>query len=256
MIPKIIHYCWFGKGPMPILAKHCIKSWEKHMPDYQIKQWNEDNFDINCCQYISDAYKRKKYAFVSDYVRFYVLYQHGGIYLDTDVELLKSLDEILANGAFMGCENSAVVGGKHVRLNVAPGLGIGAEAGSPFFKEMIDMYNELSFFKEDGSMNLQTVVAYTSDRLRLYGLIDEDAIQEVCGIKIYPKEYFCPIDSKTRRKHVTPNTISIHYFAGSWVEDPPMIRFRKWLLHTFGESFYNGLRRIKLWVFPKPWGWK
>lgn len=251
MIPKIIHYCWFGKAPLPKLAEHCIKSWERYLPDYQIKQWNEDNFDVNCCQYISDAYKEKKYAFVSDYVRFYVLYQQGGIYLDTDVEIIRPMTDILEKGAFMGCQNMAAEG-----LIVAPGLGIGAEAGLLFYKEMIDYYKKLSFYKEDGSLNLQTIVTYTTEKFREHGLVDEDVIQLVCGIRIYPKEYFCPIDYRTRKRHITDHTVSIHYFAGSWVENSPMITFRAWLLHTFGESFYNGLRRVKLWFFPKPWEWK
>ena len=226
------------------------------MPDYKIKLWNERNFDVNCCQYTAEAYKEKKFAFVSDYVRYYVIYQHGGIYLDTDVELLKPLDDILSKGPFMGCENLAIEGEYVNRLNVAPGLGIGAEAGLAFYKEMIDLYHGLSFYKNDGSRNLHTVVYYTSEKLRKHGLVDKDDIQEVCGIRVYPKEYFCPIDTRTRERVITPNTYSIHYFSGSWVEDPPMIAFRKWLRRSLGESFYNNIRRVKLLVFPKPWEWK
>ena len=253
MIPKVIHYCWFGRGPLPKLAKRCIQSWEKFLPEYQIKQWNEDNFDINCCQYVAEAYREKKYAFVSDFVRFHVLYEEGGIYFDTDVEVIKSFDSILGNGAFMGCENSVAKG---ETLRVAPGLGIGAEPGLPFFKEMIDMYKGQSFYKEDGSMNLITIVSYTSNNLRTHGLIDKDIIQTICGITIYPKDYFCPMDNRTHKIVITPKTVSIHYYAGSWIDDSPNITFRKWLLRTFGESFYNGVRRIKLLVFPKPWEWK
>ena len=104
MIPKIIHYCWFGGNPLPELAIKCIESWKKYLPDYEIKEWNESNFDINCCAYVREAYEAKKWAFVSDYARFWILYQHGGLYFDTDVELIKSIDDLIVKGAFMGCE--------------------------------------------------------------------------------------------------------------------------------------------------------
>ena len=107
MIPKVIHYCWFGRNPLPPLAVKCIESWKKFLPGYEIKEWNEDNFDVNIIPYIQEAYEARKYAFVSDYARFYILYHHGGIYFDTDVEVIKSIDDIIERGAFMGCENEA-----------------------------------------------------------------------------------------------------------------------------------------------------
>ena len=221
------------------------------MPGYQIKLWNEDNFDVNCCQYTADAYKEKKYAFVSDYVRFYVIYQQGGIYLDTDVELIKPLDKILKDGPFMGRESMA---DKDV-FDVAPGLGIGAEADMSFYKEMIDLYNGISFYNNDGSLNLKTVVSYTTEKFKEHGLYDVDSIIEVCGIKIYPKDYFCPIDYKTRKRHFTTNTVSIHHYVGSWIDKPLLISFRNWLLRILGETTYNRLRYAKLLIMPKPWKW-
>lgn len=104
MIPKIIHYCWFGRGPLPELAQKCIASWKKYLPDYEIKEWNEDNFDVNIIPYTAEAYQAKKYAFVSDYARFWIMYHYGGIYFDTDVEVIRPMDDIVANGNFMGFE--------------------------------------------------------------------------------------------------------------------------------------------------------
>ena len=120
MIPKVIHYCWFGGNPLPASAKKCIASWRKYLPDYEIKEWNESNFDVNIIPYTAEAYKAKKYAFVSDYARFWILYKYGGLYFDTDVEVIKNMDDIIAKGAFMGCENEAKPGGGHAPIGVAP----------------------------------------------------------------------------------------------------------------------------------------
>ena len=115
MIPKVIHYCWFGRNPLPPFAVKCIESWKKFLPGYEIKEWNEDNFDVNIIPYTQEAYEARKYAFVSDYARFYILYHHGGIYFDTDVEVIKSIDDIIERGAFMGCENEAKPGATALR---------------------------------------------------------------------------------------------------------------------------------------------
>lgn len=241
MIPKIIHYCWFGRNPLPNDALRCIESWKKYCPDYKIIEWNEYNFDINQCQYIADAYKEKKYAFVSDYVRFYILYKQGGIYLDTDVELIKSIDSVRERGPFFGCENTAIEGKRKFQLRVAPGLAMGAEAGNPFYKEMIDFYNSQNFYIE-GSLNLITIVQYTSDKLRAHGMIDEDKIQEVCGITIYPKDYFCPIDH-VNDMNITENTISIHHYAGSWLPKREKLKAR--LIKLLGSKIWNIVLKIR-----------
>ena len=127
MIPKVIHYCWFGGNPLPASAKKCIASWRKYLPDYEIKEWNESNFDVNIIPYTAEAYKAKKYAFVSDYARFWIFYKYGGLYFDTDVEVIKNMDDIIAKGPFMGCENEAKAGATPVQLGVAPGLGLYGE---------------------------------------------------------------------------------------------------------------------------------
>ena len=148
MIPKTIHYCWFGGNPLPKLAMKCINSWKKYFPDYTIIEWNEHNYDISKIPYIAEAYKAKKYAFVSDYARFDILYQCGGLYFDTDVEVIKPFDDILSHGPFMGCE----IDGGEKEINVAPGLGIAASPGLGIYKHIIDFYATQHFLKDDGSI--------------------------------------------------------------------------------------------------------
>lgn len=208
MIPKTIHYCWFGKKPLPPLAKECIESWRKYCPDFEIVQWNEVNFDINCIVYVKQAYEAQKYAFVSDYARFFILYHHGGIYMDTDVELLKPLDNFLSNQMFAGFEND---------LAVAPGLIMGSRAKAELIKELMDSYRDRVFMNDDGTQNTQTVVKYTTDILVNHGLVQDGSMQNIGGMVVYPKEYFCPLDYRTNKLKMTHNTYSIHHFAGSWV---------------------------------------
>lgn len=130
MIPKIIHYCWFGRNPLPELAQKCIASWKKYLPDYEIKEWNEDNFDVNIIPYTAEAYAQKKYAFVSDYARFWILHKYGGIYFDTDVEVIRPIDDIIARGNFMGFETDPnPAKGDASEGSVAPGLGLGVAPG-------------------------------------------------------------------------------------------------------------------------------
>lgn len=223
MIPRIIHYCWFGHNPLPDMAKKCIASWKKYCPDYDIKEWNESNFDVNCCAYVKEAYEAKKWAFVSDYARFKILYEQGGVYFDTDVELIRPLDEILTKGGFMGIE-------KHEKtVAVNPGLGLAVAPGTGIYYELMNAYHERHFKNEDGSLNLKTVVEYTTECLRKHGLKDENQIQEVAGIYVYPKEYFNPCDMDTGKIIITDKTVSIHHYAASWVDD--YSRFRGKVYH-------------------------
>lgn len=213
MIPKVIHYCWFGKNPLPPLAIKCIESWKKYLPDYEIKEWNEDNFDVNIIPYTKEAYEVKKYAFVSDYARFWILYKYGGLYFDTDVEVIKPMDDIIARGAFMGCEKEADY---RESVAVAPGLGLGVIPGLALYKEMLDLYESLHFVKPSGGLNLKTVVTYTTEILCNHGLRNINEVQKCAGVWIYPKEYFCPINYDTKKKEITQNTRSIHHYAESW----------------------------------------
>lgn len=213
MIPKIIHYCWFGGKELPPLARKCIKSWMKYCPDYEIKRWDESNYNVKKIPYIAQAYEAKKYAFVSDYARFDILYQYGGIYFDTDVEVIKSFDEILKRGAFAGVEST-----EHPSRALNAGLGIASPAASPIYREILDSYRENLFLRKDGSMDLTTVVERVSGIFRRHGLTDRNEIQEVAGVTVYPAEYFCPYNYKTNSVNITKNTYSIHLYDGSWMD--------------------------------------
>lgn len=215
MIPKIIHYCWFGRNPLPPLAVKCIESWKKYLPDYEIKEWNEDNFDVNMIPYIREAYEARKYAFVSDYARFYILYHQGGLYFDTDVEVIRPMEDIIGRGAFMGCENEAKPGA--TAPAVAPGLGLGCNPGLGLYAEILGLYGGLQFKRADGGLNLKTVVEYTTELLSAKGLKNVNEVQQVADVWIYPKEYFCPMDYQTNEMNITENTRSIHHYAASWI---------------------------------------
>lgn len=245
MIPKVIHYCWFGHNPLPSLALKCIKSWIKYLPDYEIKEWNEDNFDINIIPFVKEAYKVKKYAFVSDYARFWILYHYGGIYFDTDVEIIRSLDDILSKGAFMGCEVDAL---EERGPLVAPGLGIATCPQNEIYKEILDFYNTIHFINEDGSHNLQTVVEYTTNILKKHGLTQKEGIQNCDGIYIYPKDYFCPKSYHDLKIHKTKNTVTIHHFAASWHTKEENKRHRR---QVFWKN-HPQLHRIYRWCYLKP----
>ena len=209
MIPKVIHYCWFGGNPLPKSAQKCIASWRKYLPDYEIKEWNESNFDVNIIPYTAEAYKAKKYAFVSDYARFWILYKYGGLYFDTDVEVIKNMDDIIAKGPFMGCENEAKAGATPTQLGVVPGLGL--------YGEILDIYKDKHYILPDGSYSSETVVTITTDLLCKYGLKNINDIQEVAGVLVYPKEYFCPKDWISGKITFTNFTYTIHHYDASWL---------------------------------------
>lgn len=215
MIPKVIHYCWFGRNSLPVSVKNCIDSWRKFLPDYEIKEWNEDNFDVNIIPYTKQAYEAKKYAFVSDYARFWILYHYGGLYFDTDVEVIKSFDNIVKRGAFMGIEKGAFLDGKPM---VNPGLGIGSETGHSFYEKMLHVYAHLEYLKADGTFDETTIVTYTTRELYNHGMIASDELQEVDGIWIYPADFFCPMDSTTGITTLTDRSVSIHHYDCSWMD--------------------------------------
>lgn len=208
MIPKIIHYCWFGGNPLPELAHKCIASWRKHLPDYEIKEWNENNFDVNNTNaYVREAYRAKKYAFVSDYVRLYALYQEGGIYMDTDVEVIKPLDRFLNHTAFSGFEDAA---------NVSTGI-IACEQNALWAKENLEYYKNKHFVKNNGDLDLTTNVQTITQYMIAKGLQQNNTYQDFPNlITIYPKEYFCPKSYRTGKVELTNNTYTIHHFAASW----------------------------------------
>lgn len=215
-IPKVIYYCWFGGNPLPPLAEKCIASWKKFLPDYEIKRWDESNFDVNIIPYTAQAYEEKKYAFVSDYARFWILYHYGGVYFDTDVEVIKPIDDIIEDGPFMGCENQSMTGEASQKLNVNPGLGLATIPKTPIFKELLDIYINLQFRKADGSLDTTTIVTYTSNFLSNKGLQNIPLTQTISGIKIYPKDFFCPMEYATGILDMTLNTRTIHHYSASW----------------------------------------
>lgn len=213
MIPKIIHYCWFGGTPLPNLAVKCIESWKQFFPDYEIKEWNENNFNVNMISYTAEAYAMKKYAFVSDYARFWILYQYGGLYFDTDVEVIKSMDDILNKGPFMGYEHNLTT--HYINGAINPGLGLSCVPNMPIVKAILEIYNRMHFCVND-NLNLKTIVAYTTEVFLDNGLEIKDGIQQCCGFTIYPPDYFNPLNEKTHVIEITENTRSIHHYMASW----------------------------------------
>ena len=216
MIPKIVHYCWFGRNPLPVSAQKCIASWRKFFPDYEIKEWNEDNIDVNIIPYTQQAYEAKKYAFVSDYARFWILYHEGGLYFDTDVEVIRPFDDILKRGAFMGLEIDGSKKGTKVAIN--PGLGLGAEAGLQIYHEILDSFTKLNFYDVDGGRNKYTMIPMVTDIFLRRGLLSNSHVQQICGITIYPQCYFNPYNSINGKLQLTSETHSIHWYSATWIE--------------------------------------
>lgn len=260
MIPKIIHYCWFGGNPLPESAKKCIASWRKFLPDYEIKEWNESNFDVNIIPYTAEAYKAKKYAFVSDYARFYILYKYGGLYFDTDVEVIRNMDDIIARGPFMGCEGEAKQSMNGSRdetttlgvasglgLGVNPGLGLGVTPGLGLYKEILDIYANKHFLNSNGLPTAdETVVTITTDLLCKRGMQCTNEIQDVDGIWIYPKEYFCPKDYTTGKLNITENSRTIHHYDATWLTWEQKMEKNFWNL--LGLKPHRVMWHIDRWI--------
>ena len=237
MIPRIIHYCWFGRNPLTNLALKCIASWEKMCPGYEFKLWNEDSFNIaeNC--YIEEAYKAKKWAFVSDYVRLKVLYDYGGVYMDTDVEVIKPLDQFLKHKAFSGFENE----------NWIPTGTMGAEKSNKWIEVLLDYYRDRHFILPDGSFDLTTnVVSITENTKRIYPLQLNGKYQDLGDVVFYPSDVFCAKSTIDGRVTVTKNTITIHHFAGSWASTKSR-RIRK-LNALIGKDNVDKLVKVKHFI--------
>jgi hypothetical protein len=206
MIPKIIHYCWFGKNTMPELARKCVVSWRFFCPDYEIIEWNENNFDINSNIYVKEAYRAKKWAFVSDYVRLWALVEYGGIYMDTDCELIKPIDEFLELEAVSGFEDPTRV----------PTALMGSKKDFEFFKLLLNKYENRKFAIMPGFYDLTTNVRIITQECVKRGLKLVNEKQTISGLTLFPTEYFCPKDFKTGLIKITKNTYAIHYFTTSW----------------------------------------
>ena len=236
MIPKIIHYCWFGRNPLPLEAQKCILSWQKHCSDYEIKEWNESNFDINSCRYVNEAYKAGKWAFITDYVRLYVMVNYGGVYMDTDVELIKPIDEFLKLRAFSGFEGNC---------SISTGI-MGCEKGFPLFAELLHDYDKRNFINEDGTYDLTTNVETITKICITHGLVMNNKFQTVDGFTLYPFDYFCAKDFTDGLVKATENTHAIHHFAGSWVNKSmrKSIKIARWFIKKFGYDLGYTLGRF------------
>lgn len=213
MIPKKIHYCWFGRGEKPALAKKCIASWRKFMPDYEIVEWSEDNFDVNYNAYTKMCYGQKKFAFLTDYLRLLIVEEQGGIYFDTDVEVLRSFDDFIDLPAFVGFENDRFVN---------TGEGFGAEPHNPAIQQMLRAYDPLL----DGAHGVRGCPKLNTEALRKLSLRLDGKAQTLPNVSVFPAEYFNPRNSVTGELTKTENTYSIHWYSASWLPWHKRLRSR------------------------------
>lgn len=209
MIPKTIHYCWFGRGEMPELAKECIASWRQHMPDWDYKLWNEDKFDVNQIPYTREAYAAKKYAFVSDYVRLWALFNEGGLYLDVDFMVYMSFDDLLHWKAFAGFEGS-----KHSPLMMGV---VASEPRGAWVKEQLEAYQGRHFVKTDGTLDLTTNVKFVTEIMRSNGFMTNGQEQDYKDLHVLPVDYFCPKQT-TGEYFRTKNTYCESVGVSSWAK--------------------------------------
>lgn len=208
MIPKKIHYCWFSGKAIPAQLQQYIGTWKTLCPDYEIIRWDESNYDIHKNAYMAAAYREKRWGFVPDYARFDIIFREGGFYLDTDVELRRSLDDMRENTCYFGFESETM-------LNA--GLGFGAEAGNPVIGTLRDYYDDLSFYRKDGSLNLTPSPYYVSNILEELGVSRNGQLQRLEQVTVYPIDYFSAKDYRTGEIHVTPRTYSVHHFSCTWM---------------------------------------
>ena len=229
MIPKIIHYIWLGNSELPELSRHCIKSWKKYCPDYKIIKWDETNSDISKYLFAKEAYKEKKWSFVSDVLRLETVYKYGGVYMDTDVELIKPIDSLLSNSAFISFESEKFVNSGNI---------LAAEKNNKAVKAMLEKYENHSFYNADGSLNTSPSPEYNTNALLSFGLKQNNTYQQLETITVYPTEYFCPKSLNTGIINITNKTYGIHHFDGAWLtEDSRNLNELKQKIHRL---FGNG----------------
>lgn len=227
MIPRIIHYCWFGGKPIPAEYQQYIESWKKYLPDCEIKEWNEQNYNVDCIPFSREAYEAKKFAYVSDYARLKILYENGGIYFDTDVELIRGIDDILSAGPFMAFEKRSI-GTREEKMCVNVGLGFACEKGNPIIKEIMDYYEHNHYMLPNGTLQQITIVAITTEVLRKHGLVaSEKPLKIGGGFTIYPWDYFCPMEYLSSKIEVTENTRTIHHYSATWMSWSDKLKMKK-----------------------------
>lgn len=227
MIPKIIHYCWFGRGKMPELALKCIASWKKFLPDYEFRLWDEERFDIHSVPYVEEAYNARRFAFVTDYVRLYALYTEGGIYMDTDVEVLRNLDCFLYHPAFSGFEDET-----HIPTGI-----MASEKGGEWVRWQLEYYENRHFLLKDGNYDATTNVEIIGSRMQEDGFILKNGLRNFKDIiTMYPRDYFCPKSHETGKIRLTSNTYVIHHFSMSWIPARVrlLVRVKRYMMKIFG----------------------
>lgn len=210
MIPKVIHYCWFGKEKKPSIFDKCLDSWKNYCEDFEISEWNESNFDIDINRYSRKAAKANQWAFVADIARLWVIYNYGGIYLDIDVEIIKPIDKFLNNQMFLGFESHSIIN---------MGSGFGAEKNFYLLKKMLDSYDNIPFDNPDEIINVVASPTYTTETMKNVGFLLNNTKQSINNVTVYPTDYFCPKDWETGKINITENTHSIHHFLASWWSD-------------------------------------
>lgn len=237
MIPKIIHYCWFGGNPLPPLTVKCIASWKQYLPEYEIIEWNEQNFPIDDFIFAQQALENRKFAFISDVCRLYALDLMGGIYMDTDVEVLKPLDDFLPLTAFSGFENDDFV----------PTGIMGSEKGGQWVKELLRYYDNKPFVNANGALEMTSNTYIITQMMKAKGFVMNNKFQETSGyVTFYPNDYFCPKSYKTGSIDLTENSYCIHHFAKSWIPKHKRWRnnFKMKMMNVFGYKNVEKLIKI------------
>lgn len=233
MIPKKIHFCWFGGKELPSSVKKCIKSWKKYCPDFEIIRWDESNFDINCCDFVKEAYQSKSWAFVSDYARLKIIYEQGGIYLDTDVELLRGLDELTNHITFFATQQD---GGY-----IATGLGFGSVSGADILKKMLEVYHRVSF-SSDNKDSLACPILNTKILQENGFQFSNEIINLEESIVIYPPKFFDPIAPGNSKNLLCNETYSIHHYSASWKGSKAI--FKRNVIRLIGQDRVNRLKEF------------
>lgn len=244
MIPKIIHYCWLSGDPYPSDLQRCMKTWKEKLPDYEFMLWDTKRFNLDSSLWVKQAFENKKYAFAADYIRVYALYYYGGIYLDTDIEVLKSYNPLLHLKVMLGLDHTS---------NSCEVATWGVEKGAGYLKKVLDFYDKRSFVKEDGTFELTPMPGIVLGILKEngYELVPVKSIDEAgkvegeMRIPVFPREWFCPLDWYTFKLHLTKDTYSIHRYKGGWLADD--VRKEREILSKLGPYLPRVWRKIQDW---------
>lgn len=239
-IPKVIHYFWFGGNELPIELKKYIQSWSKYCPNFKIIEWDETNFNVNACKYSKEAYESKKWAFVSDYARLKILEENGGIYFDTDVELIKSITPILKKGAFINLESGA-------GNEIGPGMSvIAVPPHHPLIQKLVKLYEKRAFIKENGKYDKLPIGTFVKNEILKDGFVEENRTQIVDNITFYAIDFFSPINYGTGKKNITVNTYGIHHYKGTWLtkKEKRNEKISQFITRNFGPRSDRFIREI------------